>query len=74
MNRVGLFLCLLIFLLAGSLWYFRPLQLSGRVTEKGKLYVVAMEIGVTEGEPYINSENYNEITDRQRKEIKGKMK
>lgn len=41
---------------------------------KGKLYVVAMEIGVTEGEPYINSENYNEITDRQRKEIKGKMK
>ncbi len=59
----------LIIALIGIICYFKPIATSGLLNENQTIQIAYSNIGVKEGEPYINSETFNEITDEQKSSI-----
>lgn len=60
---------ILVVFIAGLLLYFKPLKLSELTSQGQKILATQVEMGVKEGEAYINSENYNDITEEQKNNI-----
>lgn len=58
-----------IVLLMGCLLYFKSLRLSDLINKNQEICVTAIELGTPNGEPYMNSKSYNEITDAQKNDI-----
>ena len=56
-------------LLLGIAAYFRPLSFSGRAGENRQIQMVLNESGVRNGEPYIDSVSYAEVTTEQKSAI-----
>ena len=56
-RKVVFLVIVIIVLLAGILLYFRPLQLS--VPSNKYITAIYEELGVRDGEPYINDTPYN---------------
>lgn len=57
----------IIFILV--LLYFRPLPLSALASENQTILVSHVEFAIEDGEPSIENENYNNITEQQKKEL-----
>ena len=62
---------LCICLLCGLYIFFRPLQLSKCFDDSKDICVSISEFEIIKGEPYINSDTYNDITAEQKEEIEG---
>lgn len=60
---------LCICLLCGLYVFFRPLQLSKCFDESKNICVSELEFEIIDGEPYIKSDTYNDITIEQKEEI-----
>ena len=58
-----------VILLLGIAAYFRPLSFSGRAGENRQIQMVLNESGVRNGEPYIDSVSYAEVTTEQKSAI-----
>lgn len=59
-------LAIAILLLAGAIAYFRPLSFSGMAGENQQINMVLSEFGVRNGEAYIDSTDYSDITTEQK--------
>lgn len=59
-------LVIVILLLAGAIAYFRPLSFSGMAGENQQINMVLSEVGVRNGEAYIDSTDYADITTEQK--------
>lgn len=57
---------IIVVLAVGLLLYFRPLKLSDLIGENKKILVIYIDIGVNDGEAYMDSKSYNDITDEQK--------
>lgn len=66
-RKIVFLVIVIIILLAGILLYFRPLQLS--VPSNKYISAIYEELGVRDGEPYINDTTYNEITEDEKEQI-----
>ena len=53
-------------IVAGVLLYLRPIELSDLVNEDQQISITWNEIGIRNGEPYIDSESYNDVTEEQK--------
>lgn len=53
-------------IIAGVLLYLRPIELSDLVNEDQQISITWNEIGIRNGEPYIDSESYNDVTEEQK--------
>ena len=49
--------------------YFRPMNLTDLVDWNSKLRITQQYMGVKNGEPYIDSEGYNELSEEQLESI-----
>ena len=58
-----------IVLLLCCILYFRPLSLSTDITENNSLIVQINDLGVRNGEPYIDSKGYDHITEEQKRKV-----
>ena len=56
-------------LLAVCIVYFYPISLAGNIMETSKPVVLINEIGVHDGEPYINTKNYDQITEEEKQKV-----
>ncbi len=65
------YILVVLVLLVGGLLYFKPFQLSRHINENSKISMIVEELGVKDGQPYINTESYNDITDEQIKNVIG---
>lgn len=59
-------LAVVLVLLLGSIACFRPLAFSGMAGENQQINVVLSEVGVRNGEAYIDSRDYSDITTEQK--------
>ena len=60
------FLAVVLVLLLGSMVCFRPLSFSGMAGENQQINMVLSEVGVRDGEAYIDSRDYPDITTEQK--------
>ena len=65
-KKTILFLAVVLVLLLGGMVSFRPLAFSGMAGENQQINMVLSEVGVRNGEAYIDSSDYSEITTEQR--------
>ncbi len=49
--------------------YFKPMTMSDITNDNSTLLFTKVNLGVKDGEPYHESEDYNDITDEQKQEI-----
>lgn len=68
-KRVAIFT--IIILIVGLLLYFKPLKLSHLINENQHILISYDEIAIHSGAPYINTTNYNEITENEKQKIIG---
>lgn len=65
-----LFLAIMIgVLIVGCLLYFRPLKLADLANETQYIVITYQELGIKNGSSYMNSTNYNEITEDEKSRI-----
>lgn len=57
---------IIVAFIAGVLLYLRPMELSDLVNEDQQISITWNEIGIRNGEPYIDSESYNDVTEEQK--------
>ncbi len=62
-------IAILLFTVACILIYFRPYQLSEHIGDSAAILISYSEMGVENGEPYIDMEKFNDISPNQREEI-----
>ena len=55
--------------LAALLLYFRPMKISDLINENQEIHIIQIEMGIQDGEPYMDNENYCDLTKEQRKDI-----
>lgn len=55
--------------LAASLLYFWPMKISDLINENQEIHITQIEMGIQDGEPYMDNENYCDLTKEQRKDI-----
>ena len=55
--------------LAALLLYFRPMKISDLINENQEIHITQIEMGIQDGEPYMDNENYCDLTKEQRKDI-----
>ncbi len=60
---------LCVVLLVCSVIYFRPLPLSDCIPENSSLLLYSNTFGVQNGEPYVHSEAYDNMTEEQKEKI-----
>ncbi len=60
---------IIIIVLAALLLYFRPMEMSDLINEDYEIRITRTEVGVRDGEPYIDTKNYNDLTEEQRQGI-----
>lgn len=60
---------IIIIVLAALLLYFRPMEMSDLINENYEIRITRTEVGVRDGEPYIDTKNYNDLTEEQRQDI-----
>ena len=65
-KKLPVFLAIAVLLLFGSIVYFKPLSFSGMVEENQQINMVLSEFGVRNGEAYIDSTDYSDITTEQK--------
>lgn len=58
-----------VLLLVCALLYFRPMPLSHRVTQAGQLSIQISNVGVQNGDPYLDTAHYNNLTETQQDTI-----
>lgn len=59
----------IVVVLAALLLYFRQMDMSDLINGDQNILITRNEFGVQNGEPYINYENYNDLTDDQKQDI-----
>lgn len=63
-------LCIIaIFAIGAFLFYLRPLPLGVLADEKQDIMIIEIELGVKDGETYMDSKSYNTLTNAQKSEI-----
>lgn len=60
---------IIIIVLAALLLYFRPMEMSDLINEDYEIRITRTEVGVRDGEPYIDTKNYDDLTEEQRQDI-----
>ena len=55
--------------LAALLLYFWPMKISDLINENQEIHITQIEMGIQDGEPYMDNENYCDLTKEQRKDI-----
>ena len=60
---------IIIIVLAALLLYFRPMEMSDLINEDYEIRITRTEVEVRDGEPYIDTKNYNDLTEEQRQDI-----
>lgn len=60
---------IIVVVLAALLIYLRPMKMSDLINGDQNLLITRSEIGVRDGEPYIDTESYNDLTEEQRQGI-----
>ena len=60
---------IIIAVLAALLLYFWPMDMSDLINENQDVLITRNEFRVQNGEPYIDYENFNDLTDDQRQDI-----
>lgn len=55
--------------LAALLLYFRPMKISDLINENQEIHIIQIEMGIQDGEPYMDNENYCDLTKEQREDI-----
>ena len=60
---------IIIIVFAALLLYFRPMEMSDLINEDYEIRITRTEVGVRDGEPYIDTKNYNDLTEEQRQDI-----
>ena len=60
---------IIIIVLAALLLYFRPMEMSDLINEDYEIRITRTEVGVRDGEPYIDTKNYDNLTEEQRQDI-----
>ena len=65
-KKLPVFLAIAVLLLFGSIVYFKPLSFSGMAGENKQVNMVLSEFGVRNGEAYIDSTDYSDITTEQK--------
>ena len=58
-----------VLLLVCALLYFRPMPLSHSVTQTGQLSIQISNVGVENGDPYLDTTRYDTITGTQKNDI-----
>lgn len=58
-----------VLLLVCALLYFRPMPLSHSVTQTGQLSIQISNVGVENGDPYLDTTRYDAITGTQKDDI-----
>lgn len=58
-----------VLLLVCALLYFRPMPLSHSVTQTGQLSIQISNVGVENGDPYLDTTRYDAITETQKDDI-----
>ena len=56
---------IIILFLAAVFVYFRPLRMSDLVNDEQEIVLTQISMGVQNGEPYMDSESYNDLTKEQ---------
>ena len=70
MCKKRLVLCIIVIFAAGALLlYFRPLPLAVPADEKQDIMIIEIELGVRDGETYMDSKSYNSLTKTQKSEM-----
>ncbi len=60
---------IVVILLISTIIYFRPLSFPAVASENCKIYVTLNEIGYVVGDPGIHTEDYKDLTDKQKSDI-----
>ena len=60
---------IIILFLAAVFVYFRPLRMSDLVNDEQEILLTQISMGVQNGEPYMDSESYNDLTKEQEQSI-----
>lgn len=60
---------IIILFLAAVFVYFRPLRMSDLVNDEQEIVLTQISMGVQNGEPYMDSESYNDLTKEQEQSI-----
>lgn len=55
--------------LAALLLYFWPMKISDLINENQEIHITQIEMGIQDSEPYMDNENYCDLTKEQRKDI-----
>lgn len=55
--------------LVALLLYFWPMKISDLINENQEIHITQIEMGIQDGEPYMDNENYCDLTKEQRKDI-----
>lgn len=60
---------IIVIVLAVLLLYFCPMEMSDLINEDYEIRITRTEVGVRDGEPYIDTKNYDDLTEEQRQDI-----
>ena len=60
---------IIIIVFAALLLYFWPMEMSDLINEDYEIRITRTEVGVRDGEPYIDTKNYDDLTEEQRQDI-----
>lgn len=68
-HRKKLYFITILIFMAVCILYFRPMRLSLLLEEGKEIQIVENEFGIENGEPYIDTKTYDNLTDRQQQDI-----
>ena len=68
-NQVFVTGIIIVTVLTALLVYFWPIKMSGLINENQEILITRTEFGIQNGEPNIDYENYNNLTEAQRQDI-----
>lgn len=69
-NKKNIIFALIIVIIIACLSiYFKPIKLSKTISENNTIMLLVTELGVKNGEPYIDTKDYKNITDKQKNNI-----
>lgn len=60
---------IIVIVLAVLLLYFCPMEMSDLINEDYEIRITRTEVGVRDGEPYIDTKNYDDLTEEQGQDI-----
>lgn len=60
---------IIIIVFAALLLYFCPMEMSDLINGDYEIRITRTEVGVRDGEPYIDTKNYDDLTEEQRQDI-----